>query len=367
MTLRGSAILILALPLLFVSVPADASNDAYFKARVEALTEERQHVLPDGTTVDQQRLRLIALDGELVGQEFDFDGFNDFDVLANNAYRPGDRVLVVASFNDTGERFFYITDYVRTGSLAWLAAIFFLVLIVTTGWKGFRSLLALAASFFILIKVMLPAILSGLDPVLVSLAGGTVVAALVIYVTEGWGRHSHLAVISLMGGLAASGVLAKIFIGASRFSGLTGEEDASLSALLPGGIDFPGLLLAGVIIGTLGVIDDVVVSQLAAIDEIRRAEPGLAGRPLFRRAYRVGTAHVGSMVNTLFLAYAGASLPLLLLFLSGESAFRSWTDIVNYEPLAVEIVRVLAGSIGLVLSVPLATLLGTYFLKSKKA
>jgi uncharacterized membrane protein len=340
-----------------------APGDEFFIAKVVEVIAEQTTTLPDGKKARQQKLRLLGLSGQFKGKEVIFNGIGDFDVINKKIYQKGDKVLAVASYDDQGQVHYYVTDYVRTSGLGWLAIVFILAVLVVGRWKGLRSLVALAATFFVLIKFIIPRILTGANPLLITLVGSAAVLLLIVYITEGFNARSHIAVLSIFLSLVITVALSSFFVGLTKLSGLASEETSFLVSLLGQTINFQGLLLAGIIIGTLGVLDDVVISQVAAVEEILKANKYQSRKEVFQSAYRVGVSHISSMTNTLFLAYAGASLPLLILFVSGQSAFRGWGQVINNEAIATEIVRTLAGSIGLILSVPIATLVAVWWFK----
>ena len=177
-----------------------------------------------------------------------------------------------------------------------------------------------------------------------------------LYLAHGFNAHTGVAVLGTMAALALTGVLAAIFVAATHMTGLT-DENALLLDVLNGRISLTGILLAGIVIGSLGVLDDVTVTQVAAVGELVRAQPELASRGLFDAALRIGRDHISSTVNTLVLAYAGAALPLLLLFTQTQ---RRISDIATSEIVAIEIVQALVGSIGLVAAVPITTALAVW-------
>jgi uncharacterized membrane protein len=181
------------------------------------------------------------------------------------------------------------------------------------------------------------------------------------YPSHGFNRKTHIAVFSTLIALVATGFLAKFFINFAKLSGLSSEEAGFLQVLNPEVSSMQGLLLAGIIIGVLGVLDDVTVSQASIVGQLKSANPELNTRQLYVRAMKVGHDHISSMVNTLVLVYAGASLPLLLLF---TDAAKPFIELVNYEIIADEVVRTLVGSIGLILAVPITTLLASWFVGS---
>jgi uncharacterized membrane protein len=349
---------VIFLPALFCQA---ADSDSFFKAEVLEIVEQQGIDNGAGEKIIQQNLLLKGLDGEFAGQEIEINNINDVEVLKNNIYQTGDKIMVVASYDNDGNVFFYITDYVRSGGLWWLAAIFVLALLAIGRWKGLRSLLSLALSFFIIIKFILPKIMAGSDPVIITMFGALVILLIIIYLTEGFCRRSHVAVASVLVSLALALFLSQLFVGLTKLTGMVSDEAMFLLSIGGQSINFQGLLLAGIIIGFLGVLDDVVISQVAAVEQLSKTDNSLNRKGLFGRAYQIGVSHVSSMANTLFLAYAGVSLPLLILFISGQSAFTGWGQIINNEMVATEIVRTLAGSIGLILAVPISTFIAAWW------
>jgi uncharacterized membrane protein len=244
-------------------------------------------------------------------------------------------------------------DYQRERPLLALLAAFVIVTILIGRRSGLRALIALALSLGILVKFMLPAIIQGRSPLLVALVGASAVMFLALYLSHGINVRTTSAVLGTMASLGITGLLATLAVKAAHFTGLSGEESSYLRATASQ-IDLRGLLLAGIIIGALGVLDDVTVTQASAVWELHQANPNLGFRRRFEAAIRIGRDHIASVVNTLVLAYAGAALPLLLLF---TGAGTPLSEIFNGEPVATELVRMLAGSIGLIAAVPLTTAL----------
>lgn len=357
---------IFLISILFLFPIASLAAENMFKAEVVEIIQEENNVLPDGTEAFQQNLKLKILDGRLKDQEVTFNGIDSYDAIKKNIYTVGDKVLVLESLDFEGNPNYYITDYIRTSGIYWLFGVFVFILLLVGRFKGFRSLLSLAISFWVIIKFIIPKILAGSNPVTITIFGSLIILLAIIYITEGINKKSHIAVFSIFFSLIIAVFLSWFFVGLTKLSGLTGEEVFSLVNIGGQAINFKGLLLAGIIIGALGVLDDVVISQISTVEQIIEANEKLSRREVFKRSYEVGVSHISSMTNTLFLAYAGTSLSLLILFISGESAFSSWSQIINNEQIATEIVRALAGSIGLILSVPIATYVAAMFLKNKK-
>ena len=268
-------------------------------------------------------------------------------------FAVGDAVVLSWSGGDPDDPGTYqVVDFQRGGSLWWLAGLFAFAVLALGRWRGLAALAALALSFVVLLVFVLPAILAGHDPLWVAVVGACLIMFAVLYLTHGLSARTSTAVLGTLASLLLIGGLATAFTALARLTGLD-ETTSALIGTLGTGVDARGLLLAGVVIGALGVLDDVTVTQTSAVWELRAANPALSARGLYAAAMRIGRDHVSSAVNTLVLAYAGASLPLLLIFsVSG----RGLGDVVTSEEVATEIVRTLVGSIGLVASVPITTL-----------
>jgi len=265
--------------------------------------------------------------------------------------RPGDHVVMTYAPGAPEGLRYQITDFQRGRALSLLAALFTVVVVAFGRWRGVAALAGLGVSFGVLLLFVLPAILAGSSPLLVAVTGAAAIMFAVLYLTHGVNVWTSVAVLGTLGALALTGVLGAVFTVAARFTGLAGEE-AGLVGTLYSQVDPKGLLLAGIVIGSLGVLDDVTVTQSATVAELARANPGLGRLDLYRAASRVGREHVASTVNTLVLAYAGASLPLLVLF---SASGRAVGDLLTTEFVAQEVVRSAVGSIGIVAAVPLTT------------
>jgi uncharacterized membrane protein len=341
-----------------------SDNSTTFKARVIEILNTKEKAREDGSTYTQQNLKLLALDGELKDQEMIYQGIADLDVMNANYYDIGDRVYVDSFVNESGVFTFYVVDFVRTGYIYLLSIIFILIVFLVGRFKGLKALLGLVFSFFVIIEFILPQILAGRDPFIISLIGGLGILGVIIYLTEGFNRKSHLAILSVLISLIVTLVLSVIFTKLTKLSGMSQEEATFLIGASKTAINFKGLLLAGFIIGATGVLDDIVVGQIEAVESIREANPSLSTKKLFTLAYRVGNTHLGAIINTLFLTYAGASLPLLLLFVLNQSTGLTFDRVINTESISTEVIRTLVGSIGVMLAMPIATFLAAIKRKS---
>jgi len=343
-----------------------SSAEETFEAKVIKILDQKEINREDGSKATQQNLLLKGLDGKWKNKEIKFEGISDIEVANAGIYKVGDKVLVQKSTDMEGKEKYYITDFVRRGYLYLLGAIFCLIIILIGRKKGIKSLLGLVISFFIIIKFILPKILDGSNPLYIGLIGAFFILTIMIYLTEGWKRKSHLSVLSVLISLFITLIFSVLFTKLTRLSGMSQDETVYLIGLTKNAINFQGLLLAGMLIGAIGVLDDVIVSQIEVVKQIKEINPQMDNNKVFKAAFKIGNTHLGTMVNTLFLTYAGASLPLLLLFIIKQEPFLSYSQVINNEIIATEIVRTLVGSIGVALSMPIATLLGAYWLKIKK-
>jgi uncharacterized membrane protein len=246
---------------------------------------------------------------------------------------------------------YQFADRQRRPVLLWLAVIFAVAVVALGRLRGLAALVGLAASIVVLLTFVLPAILDGRSPVLVAVFGASAIAYLALYLANGFNTRTTVALLGTLGALALTVLLASIFTSLAQISGFATEE-ALLVKLGERGLDLSGVVLGGMVIGALGALDDMTVTQAAAVWELRSANPELPRRSLFRSALRIGRAHVASTVNTLALAYAGAALPLLILFVQSR---QSLGTVANSEVVATEILSALVGSIGIVASVPVTT------------
>jgi len=331
-----------------------------FKAEVIEIISTDNKLREDGSSFEQQDLRLRAISGQLKGQEVIYYGVSDIEVANANIYQIGDEVFVDSYVDETGQTVYYVVDFVRSGPLIWLTIIFVLIVLLIGRIKGLRALLGLLISFFIIIKLMLPPILAGGNPLVISLVGGVIILTCIIYLSEGFRRKSHIAILSVLLSLAVTAILSVIFTIMTRLSGMAQEESSFLIGATATAINFRGLLLAGFIIGTIGVLDDIIIGQIEAVEQIKEINPALPAKKVFHSAYKVGNAHLGAIINTLFLTYVSTSLPLQLLFIINADQ-ASPARLFNMEIISTEIVRTLVGSIGVILSMPIATGLASFW------
>ncbi|MEX1027578.1 MAG: YibE/F family protein [Candidatus Paceibacterota bacterium] len=324
---------------------------------LEVVSEERREIPGTDTEHLFQMIRAEILDGPREGEIITFE--NDYLELSR-----GDKFFFNHNVSINGNESYGVVSINRISSLIWLAVIFVLAVVVFGGWQGVRSLIALIGSFLVILYVLLPGLLNGWDPLLASIlvASGILFAA--VFFTHGFNRESVVAYAGTMIAVLLTGVFAYFSVHAANLTGFAAEESVYLNFNTGGTLNFTGLLLGAIIIGVLGVLDDIAVTQAAVVNELYRSNREMTRREAYKRAIRVGREHVGALVNTLVLAYTGVSLPLLLYFYLSPVSFGA---AVNSELFATEIVRIVAGSLGLILTVPIVTLLAVLYLKGENA
>ena len=310
--------------------------------------------------VPSQRCAVVSFDlrdGDRAGTG------GSFETSTETPISVGDDIRVTAVDLDGGGTSYSFYEFQRSTPLLVLGVMFAFAVIALGRWRGLGALAGLAVSLFVIVWFALPSLVDGNNAVAVALVTSGAIAIVALYLAHGFGAATDVALLSTIASLALTGLLAWVFVRAANFTGFTDDASFVLQALGTG-IDPRGILLAGVVIGSLGVLDDVTVTQVSAVWELHRARPDLSRSSLFVRALTIGRDHISSTVNTLFLAYAGAALPLLLLFSGlGESVGA----VATREVVATEIMRALVGSIGLVASVPVSTWLATVVVTTSRA
>ena len=334
------------------------------RARVEKIEEEIQSEDESGLITVYQKLTLrIMSAGPYKGQVIttEYNGMGP--TLSAVRFRGGSSALVMISEvsltppgtengGNTDTRVLYqVADHVRLVPLAIITALFAVITVAIGRWQGLRALLGLALSGLFIGGFILPQILAHRDPVLVTMVGTGLLVAATLYLIQGWNVVGHTALLGMLTSLAVTGALAIMWTQLAYLTGFGSEETLYLQATGIN-IEMRGLLLAGIILGTAGVLDDVVIAQAVTIFELSAASPEASFRTLMQRGMRIGVSHLTSMVNTLVLAYAGTALPLFILFYLYP---EPWYLTINRELIAEEIVRALVGSVGLMLAVPLTT------------
>lgn len=321
--------------------------------------------VPRVSDIRYQHLKLKIISGSHRGEVFTvkntIEMVNPYKLMINR----GDTILLRLYENREGRvENLVVYERSRENQLLVLIMLFLLLLVIIGGVKGVKSVLTLALTAAAVIWVLLPMILAGWNPVFASTGVGVAIAGLTLVMVSGWNRKTLNAFLGTVGGVLIAGVLA---LAAGAVTGLTGlgNEDAQLLAYIPQhmNIDYRGLLFAGIIIGALGAVMDVAMSVASAMWELTRVQPAIALKALVKSGMNIGKDTMGTMANTLILAYAGGAIHIMLLLMAFKVPLL---EIVNMDFMASEIIRAIAGSIGLVCAIPLTvTLSGMFHPKTK--
>jgi uncharacterized membrane protein len=328
------------------------------QAQVLEIISEDSKLIPGTDTKGQvQSLKAKILEGESKDKEVQVD--NDRSML-----EKGDIFyLQITSYPD-GAVTYFVSEPYRLKTLAIITLLFLVLVAVFGGVQGIRGLLSLIGSLFIIFYVFLPSLLTGFSPIFLSIIISSLIIIVGSYITHGFNKTTSSAVIGMLITVTVTGLLAMYSVYATRLSGFASEEVVYLNFNTQGTLDMSGLLLGGIMIGLLGVLYDIAIGQAITVEELIKAAPSMSKKKLFERANRVGREHIGALINTLAIAYVGAALPLLLLFYSSSTS--SVLSIINREDFSTEIVRTLVGSIGLVLAVPITSVISVFMLKKGK-
>jgi len=350
---------VLAVVLAVMSVSGAAAQESsavpettIVEAVVTGVLEEREVVGTGGEVHPYQLLEMRLTEGPHARETVIVE-HGQFSQVNVPPYSVGDRLLLSEQVTGDGEVTYYVVDAVRRDALMLLAVVFAVLTIVVGKWRGAASLVGLAFSFLVIFFFVLPRITAGGDPIAITIAAAVIIVPVSFYISHGVNRKTTSAVVGTLIALVVTGIIARVATDAAQLTGFSSDEAMFLQAAAATPYNMRGLLMSSIIIGLLGVLDDVTVSQAAVVNQLRRVSPDMSIGESFSRAMDVGTDHIASLVNTLVLVYASTSLPLLLLFTSGSAPFA---EVVNYEMVAEEIVRMLVASIGLILAVPVTTL-----------
>ncbi len=333
-----------------------ADEQTTIKAQVIEIIKQEKTLLP-GSDIEHtvQTLEVKILEGNNKGEELVLE--NDYQILKNNEIF----YLKQISNSVTGENQYTVSEPYRLPQVFWLVGLFLLVVLIFGGIQGIRGVVSLVGSFLLILYVLIPGILHGISPLFIAIGVSSLIIIVGSYITHGFNKMTSSAVIGMLVTVCFTGFLALWSVYFTRLSGFGSEEVTYLNMSIPGGIDVMGLLLGGIMIGLLGVLYDVAIGQATAVDELLKLAPvGISKRTIYKKAIRIGREHIGALVNTLAIAYVGISLPLILLLsqISTDSIFVT----LNREIFSAEIVRIVISSIGLILAVPITTLVSVCLL-----
>jgi len=264
----------------------------------------------------------------------------------------GNKIILGRAADPGAPVAYYFADFQRRTPLLALGLLFGLAVVGLARWQGAAALLGLGVSLLVIVRFVLPAILAGESALAAAVVGAAVIALVIIYLAHGVSARTTTAVLGTLAALGLTATLGVVFVEATRLTGLSSEEGTYLRGVLGSSVNLRGMLLAGIVIGGLGVLNDVTITQASAVWEIHLANPAVTARDLYASAMRIGRDHIASTVDTLVLAYAGAALPLFVIFTVAD---RRLSDVLTGEIVAQEIVQTLVGSLGLIAAVPITT------------
>lgn len=275
--------------------------------------------------------------------------------------RKGDKVVIFEQTSPDGATNFYIESFDRRGAMIWLVILFAFVLILLAGWQGAKVVLSIAISIGLIIYVLIPSFIHGVNPVPLAIGLGGLFTLISSWLTIGWNKKTYVTVIGTMGGALVAYLVSVVFANWSHLNGLSTEEDRLFFDKNPT-LNAKGLLFAGIIIASVGVVEDVAVSIASGVSEVKRANPRATFRDLFVSGMAIGNDHMGALANTLVYAYVGGSLSTMLLY---QQFGGSWLKFVNFDAVVDEVIRALAGTIGLVFTVPITALLSAWLMQKR--
>ena len=325
---------------------------------VEILGEEERNLPGLQITQEFQTLKAEIIEGQRSGEV----------VMVENDYlslEAGEKFYLMETIrSEDGVASYSVHDKYRLPAVYFFVGLFILCIFIFGGIQGVRGLASLIGSLLLIIFVLMPGILKGYSPILITIGVSSLIIVLGSYVTHGFNKTTTSAVVGMVLTVILTGALAYFAVDITGLSGFESEEAVYLNFNTGGTINFVGLLFGGIMIGLLGVLYDVAIGQAISVEELQRAGTHLTRKQIFKRVIRIGREHIGALVNTLAIAYVGVSLPLLLLFYSGSSG--SLSEIINREIFSTEIIRTMIGSIGLILAVPITTFISVFLLIKKE-
>lgn len=345
-----------------------SAKEVFTKAQVVEIVDEGTREIEGFNgqyTNPFQKVSLKIIDGEDINKSITVD-YSGMSVSSFQKVKVGQLVVLNQVEVADGTFQYQIIDKLRTNELTLIAILFLFLVVLLSKWKGIGSIFGMFFSLFVILKFIIPQILAGKDPLTISILGAIAIMVTSIYLAHGFSKQTTIAVIATSLTLIITGFLSVAFVNLTNLSGISNEDTSSL---LFGGptatINFKGLLLGGMIIGFLGVLDDITTGMAATVFELNKANSKLKFGELYKRSLNVGVEHISSLVNTLVLAYAGASLPIFLYLVLNPQGYPIWF-MVNSEFIAEEIVRTLVGSMGLLFAVPITTVLASYYVSRNK-
>lgn len=339
-------------------------SDTYYSAKVVKILEEGKKIV-DGHFQDYQKIEIEILNGNEQGKRVTIDHGGSFSITNDQKVTQKEKIIVAKTPSTPGAKidFYYIIDKYRADRVAYVFLIFLVAALYFGRRLGLTSIVGMLFSVAVIFYYIIPSILKGGDPLLACIVGSIIIILLSLYLSHGFNRRTSIALLSTLLSFGLAILIDFFFVYITKLSG-NGTEEAFYLQFDNVSLDLRKILLGSIIIGVLGVLDDVTTGQSAAIEEISNANPNLNFFQLYHSGLSVGREHIASLVNTLVLAYVGVSFPLLLLY--GIQKSQPLWMVINSNFIAEEIVRTLVGSLVLVVAVPLTTVLAAFFYSKRK-
>jgi uncharacterized membrane protein len=352
-------------PVFAQTAPPKTHIQQFFRATVAQVIEEGYND-GGGSKNYYQTIRVIIKDGTLKGKYTVIQNGQDSSISKNQLFKEGDEIIVSQTFSPNGGNVYSIYDAYRLSMIFIFLIIFFITILLIAGLKGFGSILGMVISLLIILLFIIPNILKGSDPLTVTLIGSTIIIVLTTYLAHGISKKTSIALFSTLISLGLTATFAIFAISLTKITGLGNEDFYTLQLGPTSIINIQGLFLSAIIIGTLGALNDITTTQSATILELKKLDSKLKFKDLFQKGLAVGKEHIASLVNTLVLAYAGSSFAIFIFFVLNPAKIPYWV-ILNNEIVADEVIKIIAGSVGLLLCVPIVTLIASYVFSRKNS
>jgi len=328
-------------------------EEVQFKAIILEIVSDQKQDLGGGLESRLQIFKVRITNGPFKGEVIETHNLLEDNSIYNIEVREGDQIFILPEFDSEGNIInSYITETIKDKYLIIITVLFTIILIIIGKFKGVKAAISLAITAVAIVKILLPLILKGYNPILVSAVLAIAITIITLLIISGINRKTLSTIIGTSSGIIIGGVLALIFGSLSNLTGLSGEESRML-AFIPQDIsfDYRGILFAGIILASLGAVMDVSMSVSSSMFEIVKADPTIKKNDLISAGMNIGRDIIGTMSNTLILVYIGSSLPLMLLFMAYDISF---IELINKDIIASEIIRALSGSIGLIIAIPIS-------------
>ncbi len=368
---RAIVLTVLPLTLLFgctqnvLAQTNDQTPQEFFKAVVTKITKEGVKDIGGYKSIYQD-VELQILDGSQQGATVSLENGGESLITPDQKVAVGEEVILTKITTQDNSVIYSIQDKYRLNLLPYLLLALFILVIMVAGKKGIGAILGLSVSLLIISKFLIPQLMGGANPLYLTVVASIAILLITTYLAHGISKQTTIALISTFISLVATAILAIVVVNLTHLAGLGSDEAFSLQMnQVTATINLQGLLLCGVIIGTLGALNDITTTQAAAIFEFAKIDHRLTFEQLYKKGSTVGKEHIASLINTLVLAYAGSSLAVFIIFILNPASQPYWV-IFNSEIIFDEIVRTVVGSMGLILAVPLVTLLASWYVSRKK-